>query len=160
MIVLKSQECTKWAVTKVMLPLELWHKSVDKWGRDKEMALPPFLYSRRSLGVRGVSWCFAEVVKLLWGKFATADKRIVIWKSKDYNEREHLLRKPTIAFDIRLGSGRHPCGTNPILKSTLCMCLYVCDMFQHTILTNFQNLGKLLDSPPQKSTWCVSGKEL
>lgn len=40
---------------------------------------------------------------MLRGKYATADiERINIWKSKDYNEREHLLRKPTIAFDIRI----------------------------------------------------------
>lgn len=38
-----------------------------------------------------------------------------------------------------------------------CVCV-IC--FNTQILTNFQSFGKLLESPPQKSTWCVSEMEL
>ena len=85
---------------------------------------------------------------MLRGKYATADiERIIIWKSKDYNEREHLLRKPTIAFDIRDQADVHVVQI-PHSRCALCMC--VCDMFQHTDSYQLSELRKTFRKPTSK----------
>lgn len=65
-----------------------------------------------------------------------------------YGTQHCIPRDPIVSYGI----GRPKGATDSRLKIYVCVCVFEC-----TWLSDYQSLGKLLESSLQKSTTCVSG---